>query len=278
MSGDRLPERTAIDRLAASWTAAWTADGGFAACCSAELTYEDPLAAEPLAGAAASSRPTRPSCARRFRTSRIERHRAAAAARRPRLRPLEAARAPTADQLGVLPATDRFLTLHGLHYLELTDGRVRRARGFLDLYDAATQLGLLPARGGWGEQALMLLRGFGACGAERRDRRLHGRACRSGPSGSCRGSRSCPAVVNVCSKVSPGCMVPESKSGPGPSSLVTVCGSVAGVRPLDRRALLDRRVLGVVVDVDDLDRDRLARGSRRCPEACSSRSSSSARS
>ena len=44
----------------------------------------------------------------------------------------------------VLPASDRFVTLHGLHYLELSDGLVRRARGFFDLYDAATQLGLLP--------------------------------------------------------------------------------------------------------------------------------------
>jgi hypothetical protein len=53
------------------------------------------------------------------------------------------------------------VTVHGLHYLELTDGAVRRARGFFDLYDAATQLGLLPARGGLGETALLLLRGFG---------------------------------------------------------------------------------------------------------------------
>jgi hypothetical protein len=61
----------------------------------------------------------------------------------------------------MLPATDRFMTIHGLHYLELTDGSVRRARGFFDLYDAATQLGLLPSRGGLGETALLLLRGFG---------------------------------------------------------------------------------------------------------------------
>jgi hypothetical protein len=60
-----------------------------------------------------------------------------------------------------LPATDRFITIHGLHYLELSDGSVRRARGFFDLYDAATQLGLLPSRGGLGETALLLLRGFG---------------------------------------------------------------------------------------------------------------------
>jgi hypothetical protein len=38
---------------------------------------------------------------------------------------------------------------------------VRRARGFFDLYDAATQLGLLPSRGGIGETALLVLRGFG---------------------------------------------------------------------------------------------------------------------
>jgi hypothetical protein len=61
----------------------------------------------------------------------------------------------------MLPATERFVTLHGLHYIELSDDAVRRARGFFDLYDAATQLGLLPARGGLGEAALLLLRGFG---------------------------------------------------------------------------------------------------------------------
>ena len=54
-----------------------------------------------------------------------------------------------------------FVSLHGLHYIELSDGAVRRARGFFDLYDAATQLGLLPARGGLGETALLVLRGFG---------------------------------------------------------------------------------------------------------------------
>ena len=62
---------------------------------------------------------------------------------------------------GNLPATNRFLTLHGLHYVELRDGRVLRARGFYDLYDAAAQLGILPSRGGVGETLLLLLRGFG---------------------------------------------------------------------------------------------------------------------
>jgi hypothetical protein len=154
-----VPERTEIDRLAASWTAAWTTAGGFAGCCSAELSYEDPLAAQPLVGLveieahAARLREAFPDV--RMESTAPSLHRGDYACVPWRIAGTN--RGP----LAMLPATDRFITLHGLHYLELTDGRVRRARGFLDLYDAATQLGLLPARGGWGEQALMLLRGFG---------------------------------------------------------------------------------------------------------------------
>ena len=39
--------------------------------------------------------------------------------------------------------------------------RLLRVRAFFDLYDAATQLGVLPARGTMGEKALLMLRGFG---------------------------------------------------------------------------------------------------------------------
>jgi hypothetical protein len=46
-------------------------------------------------------------------------------------------------------------------YCELDDGRLRRVRAFFDLYDAAVQLGVLPARGTLGEKALLVLRGFG---------------------------------------------------------------------------------------------------------------------
>ena len=49
----------------------------------------------------------------------------------------------------------------GVHYVTLDGGSVRRARGFFDLYDVAVQLGLLPRRGGLGEQAVLLVRGFG---------------------------------------------------------------------------------------------------------------------
>ncbi|MEJ7716566.1 MAG: hypothetical protein WKF31_00840 [Thermoleophilaceae bacterium] len=47
-------------------------------------------------------------------------------------------------QVGGLPPTGRFVIAHGLHYLELSDGLVRRARGFFDLYDAAYPAGHAP--------------------------------------------------------------------------------------------------------------------------------------
>ena len=152
-------ERGALDALAARWRAAWEGSG-FEPCCTPDVSYEDPVAADPLRGVEA-----------------LDGHAMALRAAFPDLR-VEAT-APPLDRgehvcvpwraLGthrgdfgtLLPATERFVALHGLHYLELSDGVVRRARGFFDLYDAGTQLGLLPARGGFGESALLMLRGFG---------------------------------------------------------------------------------------------------------------------
>jgi steroid delta-isomerase-like uncharacterized protein len=152
-------ERSAADALAERWRAAWQASG-FEACCTPDVSYEDPVAVQPLRGVDA-----------------LERHAAALRSAFPDLR-VEATAPPLArgthlcvawralgtqaGDLGqMLPASDRFVTLHGVHFIELSDGAVRRARGFFDLYDVATQLGLLPARGGMGETALLLLRGFG---------------------------------------------------------------------------------------------------------------------
>jgi hypothetical protein len=152
-------ERGAVDALAGLWRSAWEG-AGFEACCTPDVTYEDPVAVDLLHGVDA-----------------LDAHAAELRAAFPDLR-MEATAPPLfrgahacvpwralgthRQDLGqALPATDRFVTVHGLHYLELTDGAVRRARGFFDLYDAATQLGLLPTRGGLGETALLLLRGFG---------------------------------------------------------------------------------------------------------------------
>ncbi len=149
---------TELDRLARAWREAFEG-GGFEGVCTPDVSYEDPVAVQPLRG-----------------PDEIDGHARTLREAFPDLR-VE----PTSPPLGrggfacvpwravgthrgdveMLPASERFVTLHGLHYLELTDGRVRRARGFFDLYDAATQLGMLPARGGLGETALLLLRGFG---------------------------------------------------------------------------------------------------------------------
>jgi SnoaL-like polyketide cyclase len=152
-------ERGSLDELAGRWRAAWLG-AGFEGCCTPDIAYEDPIATEPLRG-----------------VEPLDRHAVALRGAFPDLR-IEATAPPLGrgqhaclpwralgthrgDVGTVLPATDRPVALHGLHYLELSDGLVRRARGFFDLYDAATQLGVLPERGGVGETALLMLRGFG---------------------------------------------------------------------------------------------------------------------
>lgn len=154
-----LPERTAIDALAERWAGAWAVAGGFTDCCSGDVSYEDSLSPRPIAGPAAIE-----AHAARLREAfpdvRVE-------TTAPALQRGDHACFPWkligthSGPLAMLPPTDRPVTLHGLHYVELVDGRVRRARGFFDLYDGATQLGLLPERGGLGETALLFLRGFG---------------------------------------------------------------------------------------------------------------------
>ena len=156
MTGESL-----VEGLAARWRSAW--DEGtrtaFAACCSAGVQYEDPVAREPLAGLDA-----------------LAAHAAALLEALPDLR-IEAVGQSVNEgdyacvpwkllgthrgAIQAIPASNRFVVVQGVHYLEVADGRVRRARGFFDLYDAAIQLGLLPTRGSLAESALMLVRGFG---------------------------------------------------------------------------------------------------------------------
>jgi hypothetical protein len=152
-------ERGALDELAARWRAGWQG-AGFESCCTPDVSYEDPVAVDPLR-----------------RVDALDRHAASLRAAFPDLRveatapplgrgehvcvPWRALGTHRGDISAMLPASDRFVSLHGLHYLELSDGLVRRARGFFDLYDAAGQLGLLPSRGGFGESVLLMLRGYG---------------------------------------------------------------------------------------------------------------------
>jgi steroid delta-isomerase-like uncharacterized protein len=148
-----------IDDLASAWVGAWTGEASFEACCAPDVQYEDPLAPDPLRGIDELE-----SHAARIREAlpdlRVERSGETLAHGVFACIPWRAAGTHKTGTIA-LPATNRFLTLHGLHYLELADDQVRRVRGFYDLYDAATQLGILPARGGLGESVLLLLRGFG---------------------------------------------------------------------------------------------------------------------
>jgi len=153
-------EQGEVDALAEAWTDAFTEGAGFAACCTAGVSYEDPLAMEPLVGLDPLERHAA-SLRAAFPDARVERTAAALRRGAHACIPWRLLGTHRGDLGAVLPATDRFLTLHGLHYVELTDGRIKRARGFFDLYDGSVQLGLLPARGGLGEAALLLLRGFG---------------------------------------------------------------------------------------------------------------------
>jgi steroid delta-isomerase-like uncharacterized protein len=154
-----MTELERIDDLASAWLRAWAGDTGFDTCCAHDIQYEDPLAKDPLRGLDALERH-----AARLREAlpdlRIERSGQTLAEGGYACVPWRAA-GTHKNATAALPPTNRFLALHGLHYLELSDGQVRRARGFFDLYDAATQLGILPARGGLGESVLLLLRGFG---------------------------------------------------------------------------------------------------------------------
>ena len=151
-------ERGPLDALAAGWRAGWHG-AGFEEWCTPDVSYEDPVATEPLRGVEALDRYAM-NLRAAFPDLSIEATAPALARSAHVCVPWRALGTHRGDA-GALPATERFVTLHGLHYLELADGRVRRARGFFDLYDAATQLGLLPARGGLGETALLMLRGFG---------------------------------------------------------------------------------------------------------------------
>jgi steroid delta-isomerase-like uncharacterized protein len=147
--------------LAERWREAWVeaTPEAFGECCSVEVFYEDPLAIEPREG-----------------LGQLAEHASRLRAALPDMR-VEAVGQAVIDErngclpwrvvgthrgeVGEVPATGRFVTLAGVHYVALVDGRIRRARGFFDLYDAAVQLGMLPKRGSLGESAIMLLRGFG---------------------------------------------------------------------------------------------------------------------
>jgi steroid delta-isomerase-like uncharacterized protein len=154
-----------VDELIDEWEAAWSSkdEAPFAAVCSSKIHYEDPLTTEPLEGLDQFlQHPTRLWAA--FPDARLERTGERLANDRFVAAPSKLL-ATHRGALGGLPATNRFVVMHCVFYCEFRRNRLLRVRGFYDLYDAATQLGILPGRGTLGEKALLMLRGFGLRGS-----------------------------------------------------------------------------------------------------------------
>ena len=154
-----------VDELIDEWEAAWSSkdEAAFAAVCSSKIHYEDPLTTEPLEGLDQFlQHPTRLWAA--FPDARLEQTGERLANDRFVAAPSKLL-ATHRGALGGLPATNRFVVMHCIFYCEIRRNRLLRVRGFYDLYDAATQLGILPGRGTLGEKALLMLRGFGLRGS-----------------------------------------------------------------------------------------------------------------
>jgi steroid delta-isomerase-like uncharacterized protein len=154
-------EPVGVDALVNAWQAAWSGKDAdaFEAICTPDLHYEDPLTVEPIDGALELGRHAERLWAA-FPDARLEQtgerlYRGSYVAAPCKLL------ATHRTSLEGLPATNRFVVVHCVFYCELRGDRFLRVRAFFDLYDAATQLGVLPARGTLGEKALLVLRGFG---------------------------------------------------------------------------------------------------------------------
>jgi steroid delta-isomerase-like uncharacterized protein len=150
-----------VDELFDGWEAAWSGKdaAAFVPLCATAVHYEDPLTDEPLEGADALGRHAERLWAA-FPDARMERTGDRLTNERYAAAPSKLLGTHRAALEG-LPPTNRFVVVHCVWYCELRHEQLLRVRGFFDLYDAATQLGVLPARGTMGEKALLMLRGFG---------------------------------------------------------------------------------------------------------------------
>jgi steroid delta-isomerase-like uncharacterized protein len=150
-----------VDELMDGWEAAWSGKdpAAFHELCAPDMHYEDPVTPEPLEGAEELGRHAERLWAG-FPDARVQRTGERLTDGRYVAAPCKLLATHRAPLEGV-PATNRFIVVHCVFYCELEHGRLLRVRGFYDLYDAATQLGILPGRGSLGEKALLMLRGFG---------------------------------------------------------------------------------------------------------------------
>jgi len=157
------PVPASLERLLDRWEAAWSGRDGnaFEPLCEAAVQYEDPLTRAPLIGVDELAAHAE-LLWRAFPDVRVERagERLADAGGRFLAAPCKLA-GTQRGPLDGLPPTRRFVVVHAVVWCELRAGRLLRVRAFFDRYDAAVQLGVLPAAGTLGERALLTLRGFG---------------------------------------------------------------------------------------------------------------------
>ncbi|HEX2103204.1 MAG TPA: ester cyclase [Solirubrobacteraceae bacterium] len=152
-----------LEDLLDRWQAGWS--GGerdaFAQTCAPDVHYEDPIAPQPLEGVEAIAAHAR-LLRRTFPDARVERTGERLTDGRYVAAPCKVLGTHRGEIEGLSP-TGRFLVVHVVFYCELDAERERlwRVRAFFDAYDAAVQLGVLPARGTFSERALLMLRGFG---------------------------------------------------------------------------------------------------------------------
>ncbi|MGZ4278116.1 MAG: ester cyclase [Solirubrobacteraceae bacterium] len=135
--------------------------GAFSAVCTPDLHYEDPLCGDPLEGPEALGAHLQRLWTA-FPDARVERTGERLSDGRFVAAPVKLLGTHRGELEGLAP-TGRFAVVHAVLYCELDPEGTRlfRVRAFLDAYDAAVQLGVLPARGTLGERALLMLRGFG---------------------------------------------------------------------------------------------------------------------
>ena len=154
-------ERSRLDRMGDRWVTAWGGGGrtDFALCCTVDVRYEDPLTDGLIQGVDALDRH-----AERLREAlpdvKVETIGARIGEGPFGCLPWQLT-GTQRGELGDLPATNKRVVLAGVHYVELRDGLICRARGFYDLYDAAVQVGLLPKNGSVAQNALRMIQGFG---------------------------------------------------------------------------------------------------------------------
>ena len=150
-----------LDELIDGWQDAWSGKdpAAFGEVCAAGVQYEDPLTDQPLEGIDALSAHAGRLWAG-FPDARMERTGERLTDGRFLAAPCKVLGTHRAPLEG-LPATNRFVVVHCVFYCELQHDLLLRVRAFYDVYEAATQLGVLPARGTLGEKALLMLRGFG---------------------------------------------------------------------------------------------------------------------